>query len=777
MKVLVVDDLADSRLMLKDLLEGHGHRVLLAEEGHAALEIARGESPDLVVSDVLMPGMDGFELCRRLRSDPELGRISFVFYTANFLEPEDERLALDMGADLYVRKPTDPEALIGLIESILRRPRGGGSPPLAGAARPGEALRRRHDQRLSAVLLRKVRDLESTERVLATLIGNLPGFVYRCRNDPDWTMEFVSERSLDLTGYPPEALLDNRELAFGQLIHPDDRERVWREIQTACSADLPFQVEYRIRRRDGSLRWVWEQGRCINPGASVERLEGYIADITEQRRAEAERNRFFELSLDMLCVAGMDGYFKQLNPAWSRVLGWSEAQLLAQPWIGIVHPDDRDATKQACVDLGGGQRVYTFENRFRHRDGSDRWLSWNLMPLPEEGLLYGVARDVTEQKGTELQLKRLNRALLTLSEGNRALVHVTDEAELLRAMCRIAVEEGGYLVAWVGYVQGDRDGSIKPMASYGLDVAGLDHLPLTREDLGGGQGPADWTLREGTTRVVQDIESELTVAPWRDACREHGCASMIVLPLAGKRCTMGILVICAAETNAFAPEEIALLEELANDLAYGIASHRGQAEALAAEKRQQQSLLQIIQAIALTVEKRDPYTAGHQKRVAQLVEMIAEDMGLPQAQIDGLRLGAMIHDIGKIYVPAEILNRPGRLTVNEFGIIKMHPEVGFDIVKDVDFPWPIAQMIHQHHERLDGSGYPQGLNGDEILLEAQIMAVADVVEAISSHRPYRPALGADAAIEEIVSKRGIWFNPDAVDACVRVLRAGRFSPA
>ena len=191
-------------------------------------------------------------------------------------------------------------------------------------------------------------------------------------------------------------------------------------------------------------------------------------------------------------------------------------------------------------------------------------------------------------------------------------------------------------------------------------------------------------------------------------------------------------------------------------------------------ERLQRSLVQTIQAIATTIEKRDPYTAGHQQRVAELAVAIAREMGLPEKRIEGLRLGAMIHDIGKIYVPAELLNRPGELGQLEADFMRTHPEVGYEIMSGVDFPWPVAEMVLQHHERLDGSGYPKGLQGDEIIIEARIIAVADVVEAITNHRPYRPAMRLDKAIEEIDRHKNSHFDANAVDACLRLFNQHRF---
>jgi PAS domain S-box-containing protein len=187
-----------------------------------------------------------------------------------------------------------------------------------------------------------------------------------------------------------------------------------------------------------------------------------------------------------------------------------------------------------------------------------------------------------------------------------------------------------------------------------------------------------------------------------------------------------------------------------------------------------QALEGTIQAMAVTIEIRDPFTAGHQRRVSKLSCAIAAEMKLPDKLIEGLRVAGDIHDIGKIYVPAEILSKPGRITAIEYGIIKTHPQVGFDILKTIKFPWPVAQIVLQHHERLDGSGYPLGLTGNQILQEAKILTVADIVEAMSSHRPYRPAQGIDKALGEVLQNRGRFYDPVAVDACVRLFEEARF---
>ncbi len=178
------------------------------------------------------------------------------------------------------------------------------------------------------------------------------------------------------------------------------------------------------------------------------------------------------------------------------------------------------------------------------------------------------------------------------------------------------------------------------------------------------------------------------------------------------------------------------------------------------------ALKQAIQAIAVSLEMKDPYTAGHQQRVTKLATDIGREMNLSEESVEALGMAASVHDIGKMYVPSEILSKPARLTAIEFSMVKLHAQAGYDVLKNVEFPWPIAQIVLQHHERMNGSGYPQALEGADILTEARILAVADVVESMASYRPYRPSLGIEAALEEIKQNRGTLFDEAVVDACL-----------
>ncbi len=376
----------------------------------------------------------------------------------------------------------------------------------------------------------------------------------------------------------------------------------------------------------------------------------------------------------------------------------------------------------------------------------------------------------------ENKLRHANRALHTLSAGNRTLIHAQDEQGLLNAMCRAAVEKGGYLLAWVGYADPGEDKPILIMASHAVQPGYLEALQVSWDMSEFGKGPSGHAIRNRETYICQDIAADPDFAPWRERALHYGYRSCISIPLKDHGAVIGTLALYAATADAFSDDEIALLTEMGDDLAFGITNLRLRIErdqVLAERERFQQKLRSglhdTVQAIASTVERRDPYTAGHQRRVADLASAIAAKMGLSEERIFALHLAGVVHDLGKISIPAEILSKPTRLNTIEYNFIKTHPQTGYDILKDIDFPWPIAQMVLQHHERMDGSGYPNGLKGDAILLEARILAVADVLEAMASHRPYRPGLGDDAAMQEIRKQRGTGFDADVVDAALQVL--------
>ncbi len=519
-------------------------------------------------------------------------------------------------------------------------------------------------------------------------------------------------------------------------------------------------------------------------------------DITERKRAEAEL-RHSEAGLKEAERIALLGNWELDLVA--NVLSWSdetyrifelETQQFGatfEAFLKVVHPDDRELVNQAYADSLRYRMPYDIVHRLLMPDGRVKYVNERCETYYDADgkplLSVGTAQDITTRRIAELALQKSNRALHALSNCNGVLVRATDETQLLNDICSVLVSIGGYQLAWVGFAQNDEAKSVRVMARAGAHSDYLDHIQVTWSDTPQGQGPTGTAIRTGEFLVAQDILHDPQFLPWREQAVARGYASSIALPLFDdNNHAFGAMNLYGIEPNAFDADEIKLLQELAGDLAFGIRMLRLRVDRDGLHVKQQhsnetvkQALAGTIQAIALTVEKRDPYTAGHQRRVANLSVAIAQELGLAEERITGLRLGATIHDIGKIYVPAEILTRPGQLSKIEFDFIKTHPQVGFEIMKDVKLPWPVAEMILQHHERLDGSGYPQGLKGDNILLEARILTVSDVTEAMMTHRPYRAALGLEAALAEIAKYRGIYFDPAVVDACLHLFRDKGFS--
>ena len=329
-------------------------------------------------------------------------------------------------------------------------------------------------------------------------------------------------------------------------------------------------------------------------------------------------------------------------------------------------------------------------------------------------------------------------------------------------------------MAWIGTAEQDERKSVTPIAHAGHDEGYLAQAEICWADTERGRGPTGKAIRMGTIQIARDVEEETRMLPWREEASRRGYRSSIALPLKHRSGIFGALTIYAAQPDAFDADEQGLLGEIAANLGYGHTALHDRTDREVALQRFQRSMEATVEVLANVVEARDPYTSGHQRRVAMLATSIAREMNASEDMIHGIHLAAIIHDIGKIHIPAEILSKPGKLTPLERQMIETHAEDGYNIVKGVDFPWPIAEAVRQHHERLDGTGYPRGLTGSSTSFEAKILAVSDVVEAMMSHRPYRAALGLDVALAEIKKGSGRLYDADMVRVCCELLRGGRF---
>ena len=591
----------------------------------------------------------------------------------------------------------------------------------------------------------------------------------------------INETGLKTLGYTYEEMLTKTVFDIDLLFDAEFGKDIKKQIEQNGNA----QFTTAHKRKDGSTFPVEVNVKLIELEKPY--LLSIVRDITKRlktqellRTSEEKFRSLVESTNDWIWEIDASGIYTYVSPQVEKLLGYKPQEVLGKSPFDLMPPDEVQSVAdefKKIIDKRGP--IVAMENSCIHKKGHIVVLETSGSPyFNEKGEFSGyrgIDRDITERKESEMALNRLNRALKTLSAGNLALVRASSEDELIHEVTRIIVEKGGYSLAVVDYAGTCKEKRIVPKAWAGLQKRHFWVRDLSWDDVEEGQLPVARAIRTGKTQISHDIEKDSAFKTWKEGALSHGYISNIALPLIDGEKTFGALCIYSSEARAYDDEEVRLLEELANDLAYGIVNLRARVAQENHTHLLRESLEQSIKAIAATLESRDPYTAGHQRRVSELATAIAREMGLTQEQISGIEFAGIIHDLGKIHVPAEILSKPGRLNELEYKLIQMHPQTGYDILKDIKFPWPIADIILQHHEKIDGTGYPQGLVGDEILLEARIITVADVVEAISSHRPYRPAMGLSVAFEEIKRGRGSAYDPDVVDACMNVFNAKGFT--
>ena len=368
-------------------------------------------------------------------------------------------------------------------------------------------------------------------------------------------------------------------------------------------------------------------------------------------------------------------------------------------------------------------------------------------------------------------------AFSAFTEAAAALARTKSEDLLIQEVCGSISKQGPYVLAWVGKAEDDLEKTVSVIGGAGSAIDYLKNISVSWSDQNtSGHGPAGVCIRSDKSSVVFDAEVDEGFKLWRNQAKNFGIRSAVGCPVPGDGThPFGCLLVYSKVPNAFGPSEVQLFEALAQEIGFGIRSidrqHQLDNQIHAREVVQERlaaALRSTIEAMSRTMEWRDPYTAGHQKRVALISMEIAKGLGMDNESIQALYMAAMVHDIGKVAVPAEILTKPSRLSELEMKLVQEHVEAGYQILKDIPFPWPIAEMVRQHHERLDGSGYPQGLHGEQICKEARILAVADTIEAMSTHRPYRQALGLTTAMKAIRSQAGTTLDAGIVKVAYKL---------
>ena len=609
-KVLIVDDISANLYMLETMLKGHGFEVISAENGKDALDKARLNPPDMIVTDILMPVMDGYTLCQKCKSDEKLKNIPFVIYTATYTEPKDEKFALDLGADRFIVKPKDPEALLEILTELQdekRNMRPDASKPL------GEEMEffRRYNEILFSKLEKKMLDLEAANQELRTLeekyrlsFENINDVIFVV--DADFKILSMSGGVEKEVGYSPQDFIGRSVADLGSIFTPQSLERAISHASRVFKGEFVPPSIYEVIAKDGTIKITEVSGSPIMHDGNISGMVAVARDITQRKQMEDALKKSEE------------NFRNFLN---NSMMG-----------VRIVSDDGTTLyANQAILDLFGFASIDELKNT-------------------------PVTKCYTRESLAENKMRREERK-------------------------RGGIGPLNYVVSIIR-----KNGEVR-------------HLDVFRKEI----------IWDGARRF-QVLYNDTT-------------------------------------------ERKRAEEELQQTL-----------------DRLSKAMTTTVHLLAGAVEARDPCTAGHQTRAAHLARAIATEMEIPRDKIDGIGLVGSIHDIGKLSVPAVILTKSSKLTKVEFALIKEHAVKGYEMLKDVESSWPLAEIVYQHHERMDGSGYPRHLKGDEILLEARILAVADVVEAMASHRPYRPSLGIDLALEEIEKNKGILYEEAVAMACVKLFR-------
>jgi len=588
-------------------------------------------------------------------------------------------------------------------------------------------------------------ELKKSEAMYRLLADNITEYIWIM--DMNLNLTYISPSVEKIYGYPLEEI---KKFKLKKLF----TEESYQKMLNAFSSELPkamaappshpgtrFVLELQARHRDGHLLWIENRISLIrDENDRPVSIMGETIDITERKTAQdklmEEEQRFRALadqSSDIIIMVNSQGMVTYENPSVS-ILGFNSEERLGAHAFELAHPDDLKAITRGFNILFSDKNapIQKSEVRLRHRNGS--WRTFEAMGsnLVRNNIIEAAIvnlRDITDRKKAEEELKKSEEKYRLLAD------HMKDQVWLMDLNMKIT------------YVSP----SVERLTGYSADeIKNIDWVNiLTPESL---QKATDFISREmpralkttSNYRLYRTLELEFILKDNRTVWGE--CEFSLIRDEHGKA--------------------ISILGEARNITERKLAEERLQKTLESLKK----AVGTTIQVLVSALEARDPYTAGHQSRTANLACAIAREMGLDEDKIEGLNMAGIIHDIGKLSIPTEILAKPTKLTHLEFSLIKVHPQSGHDMLKDVESPWPLAEIIHQHHERINGTGYPRNLKGDDILLEARIMAVADVVEAIASHRPYRASLGLEVAINEIEKNKGILYDEKVVEACVRLFR-------
>ena len=794
LRVLLVD--ADAELLRGNarVLERAGFATQAASSGEQALGIMRAGDCDLVLVDWDMPGMDGLEVCRRIKAEPALADLMVIIMSGIHTQSEEQADGLSSGADGFIARPVGDRELVARIEAFGR------------IWRLGHALREKNIelQALTASMAQRraaeinlledaVTSQKKAETSLAALHESEEIFTHFMDNSPIYVF-FKDEniRSIRLSrnyetmlGRPlPELLGKSMDELFpsdlAKKMVADDM-RVLREGKTV-SVEEEFDERFYT-----TIKFP------ILIAGTPRYLAGYTIDITERRAAEAK-------------IARLTSLYAALSSCNEAIVRCSsEAELFAEicrvavelggmklAWIGLIDPlaqtirvassfgsTAEEYLKHIDISADSDSPIGHGPTGMALRDGRQVWCqdfqndpltepwhelaarvgfrSSSALPLYRDGavvgalMLYSGTIDAFDQSARELLFQMASDISFALDNFAREA-----SGEKARADLRVAETQfRGMIEQNMTGVYIAQEGRIVYVNQRLCEMLGWKPEALMGKDTFEllGQAP------ESQEKIVHER-----------ARIESGAGNVLLtLPFIRPDGTAITLEISASTASQNGRTSMVCMVQDVSE------KQRAEQEIRQYLAELEVAFMSSVEVATRLGELRDPYTAGHQRRVSDIAAAIGAELGWDERRREGLRVAGYLHDVGQITVPAEVLAKPGELSPIAYQLVQGHAQAGYDVLKGVKFPWPVAEVALQHHERMDGSGYPQCLKGDEILLEARVMAVADVIEAMASHRPYRAALGLARALEEITRGRAPRYDGAVVDACLRLFQEKGYS--
>jgi PAS domain S-box-containing protein len=572
----------------------------------------------------------------------------------------------------------------------------------------------------------------------------------------------VNKSFCDMVGYEEKEILESR---YDDVLPAKERETGGDIMSLFLSLDKPeLPVQRQLQARDGRIIWVAMSISLIGDNeAGPSYFIVHFQDITEQKRIEEglkEEERLYrqvvDLSLEPVAITDLDCHITHASGKLLSLLGYAKEDVLGNGLESLMpHSQPRDI-QTSIMESVRKKQPGTIDVVLKRKDRSElpcrMQIAWtdNELGMPACLILSFRVSDAQAEQPLASTLHETQPVAPASGELPESAVSFDmSPSALINQDTTIAAVNTGF-EALSGYSKEEIEGK----RSWIEFVAADDQPRLKRYHL----------LRQ------IDTESAPSTFEFKFACKDGSTRDVVVYMSPVQ--TTGQLAATLIDLATHKKAEVAEKEASDEELGY---LRRTEEKVEHNLEKLHKTVRDIVTAMARIIEMRDPYTAGHQERVARLAVAIAAEMGMLEDQLEGIEIAAKIHDIGKVYVPMEILSKPGPLTAIERQIIQTHAQGSYDMLKPVEFPWPIAEISLQHHERLDGSGYPRGLKADEICIDARILMVADVVEAMSYPRPYRPGLGIEAALQEISEKAGTLYDGDVTAACLRLFREKGFS--